>query len=63
MEAGLRVVHNLAEDHPEQVDRLAQAYRRWAARVGAQPWPMPQTPPGERGGTLPLPDYLKADRT
>ena len=55
-------LHNLAEAHPEQVDRLANAYRAWAARVGAQPWPMPQTPPVERGGMLPLPDYLKADR-
>ena len=63
MEADRTELHNLAEAHPEHVDRLAEAYRRWAARVGAQPWPMPQTPPGERGGTLPLPDYLKADRT
>ncbi|MGI4758068.1 MAG: arylsulfatase [Janthinobacterium lividum] len=56
-------LHNLADTYPEQVVRLGTAYRTWAARVGAQPWPMPQTPPGERGGTLPLPDYLKTDRT
>ena len=63
MEADRTELHNLADTFPEQVVRLGAAYRAWAARVGAQPWPMPQTPPGERGGSLPLPDYLKTDRT
>lgn len=63
MDADRTEMHNLANDRPDQVDRLASAYRQWARRVGAQPWPMPQTPLGERGGSLPLPDYLKSDRT
>jgi arylsulfatase len=62
MEADRTESNNLAEVYPDQVIRLADAYRGWAKRVGAQPWPMPQTPPGERTGSLPLPDYLKADR-
>jgi arylsulfatase A-like enzyme len=62
MEMDRTELHNLADAQPAVVDRLAGAYRSWAKRVGAQPWPMPQTPPGERGGSLPLPDYLKADR-
>lgn len=63
MDADRTELHNLADTQPEQVFRLAAAYRVWAKRVGAQPWPMPQTPPGDRGGQLPLPDYLKTDRT
>lgn len=63
MDADRTELHNLAETYPDLVNRLAKAYRTWSARVGAQPWPMPQTPAGERGGTLPLPDYLKIDRT
>lgn len=63
MEADRTELHNLADLLPKEVDRLASAYRFWSKRVGAQPWPMPQTPAGERGGVLPLPDYLKTDRT
>ena len=63
MAADRTELHNLADAQPQQVVRLATAYRDWAARVGAQPWPMPQTPPGERSGALPLPNYLKTDRT
>ncbi len=63
MDADRTERRNIADAQPEQVDRLARAYRDWARRVGAQPWPMPQTPAGERGGALPLPDYLKTDRT
>jgi arylsulfatase A-like enzyme len=61
MEADRTELHNLADAMPERVDMMAEAYRTWAKRVGAQPWPMPETPPNQRGG-LPLPDYLKADR-
>lgn len=63
MAADRTELHNLADAQPERVQQMADAYRAWAKRVGAQPWPMPQTPPGERGGSLPLPDYLKTDRT
>lgn len=62
MEADRTELHNLASAMPERVDAMAASYRAWAARVGAQPWPMPETPPGEHGGSLPLPAYLKHDR-
>lgn len=62
MEADRTELNNLASTMPARVQQMALAYRSWAARVGAQPWPMPETPPGERGGSLPLPDYLKMDR-
>jgi len=63
MEADRTELHDLSAAQPQVVVRLAQAYRDWAARVGAQPWPLPQTPAGQQGGQLPLPKYLKADRT
>jgi arylsulfatase len=62
MEADRTEMHSLADTHPEQVDRLAAAYKVWADRVGAQNWPMPQTPPADRHDGLGLPDYLKVDR-
>jgi arylsulfatase A-like enzyme len=55
-------LHDLAEAMPERVTSMAKDYRTWAARVGALPWPLPQTPPNARGGVLPLPEYLKHDR-
>lgn len=61
MDADRTELHNLAEANPAQVHRMADAYRTWAKRVGAQPWPMPQTPGGDRSG-LPLPKYLEDDR-
>ncbi len=61
MEADRTELHNLADVHLERLVQMAEAYRGWAKRVGAQPWPMPQTPVGQRGG-LPLPTYLKIDR-
>lgn len=62
MDADRTELHDLADAVPERVNMMAEAYRNWAKRVGAQPWPMPETPAGERGGSLPLPDYLKRDR-
>lgn len=62
MEADRTETDDLADREPDQVVRLAAAYDTWAKRVGAQPWPMPQTPEGLRNGSLPMPDYLRADR-
>lgn len=62
MDADRTEMHNLADAMPDRVVSMAAAYRAWAERVGAQPWPMPRTPQGERGGSLPLPEYLKHDR-
>jgi arylsulfatase A-like enzyme len=62
MDSDRTELHNLAEAMPERVDTMMKAYHAWADRVGAQPWPMPQTPPSERGGGLPQPAYLIHDR-
>lgn len=62
MDADRTELHNLADAMPDRVNAMAEAYRGWAKRVGAQPWPMPETPAGERTGALPLPGYLKVDR-
>lgn len=62
MEADRTESDDLVDREPEQVKRLAAAYEGWAKRVGAQPWPMPQTPAGARTGELPMPDYLRVDR-
>lgn len=62
MQADRTELTNLADAEPDRVARMASAYRSWAQRVGAQPWPMPETPPGERTGGLGLPEYLKTDR-
>lgn len=62
MEADRTELNDLADAEPERVNQMAEAYRAWAKRVGAQPWPMPQTPANEHGG-LPLPEYLKHDRS
>jgi arylsulfatase len=57
-------MHDLADQHPDLVRKMADDYAKWARRVGVQPWPMPQTPAGsERDGAMPSPDYLLHDRT
>jgi len=62
MEADRTETNNLVDREPAQVARLAAAYEVWAKRIGAQPWPMPQTPPGARTGAMPMPGYLRVDR-
>jgi arylsulfatase len=62
METDRTELYNLAEVHPERVDAMQAEYRKWAHRVGVQPWPMLETPPDARTGALPLPEYLKTDR-
>ena len=55
--------HNLADQHPDRMKKMADDYANWAKRAGVQPWPMPQTPPGsERSGAMTSPDYLLKDR-
>ena len=55
--------HDLADQYPDRVRKMANDYALWAKRVGAQPWPMPETPRGnERDGGLPAPEYLRKDR-
>jgi arylsulfatase A-like enzyme len=63
MEQDRTEMHDLADQHPDRVKKMAGDYSAWATRVGVQPWPMPQTPRGsERDGAMPSPEYLLKDR-
>lgn len=56
-------MHDLADHNPDRVRKMAADYAAWAKRVGAQPWPMPETPPGSiHDGGMPSPPYLRHDR-
>lgn len=55
-------MHDLADLHPDMVRKMSADYAAWAKRVGVQPWPMPQTPAGERQGVMASPPYLLHDR-
>ena len=59
MEADRTELHDLAHAQPERVKTMAAMWDAWAARVGTQPWPMPQTPPFERTGKMDVPAYLE----
>ncbi len=63
MERDRTEMHDLADMYPDRVVKMLGDYTAWAKRVGAKPWPMPETPAGnERNGGLPSPDYLLKDR-
>ena len=63
MERDRTEMHDLADQYPERVKKMADDYATWANRVGVQPWPMPETPPGPiRDGAMPAPEYLLKDR-
>jgi arylsulfatase len=63
MERDRTEMHDLADVYPDRVVKMLGDYSAWAKRVGAKPWPMPETPAGnERNGGLPSPDYLLKDR-
>lgn len=63
MERDRTEMRNLADQYPDRVRKMIADYAAWAHRVGAQPWPMPQTPRGnEREGGMPTPPYLLKDR-
>jgi arylsulfatase len=63
MERDRTEMRNLADQYPDRVRKMIADYAAWSHRVGAQPWPMPQTPRGnEREGGLPAPPYLLKDR-
>jgi arylsulfatase len=55
-------MHDVADLYPGRVAKMAADYAAWAHRVGAQSWPMPETPEDERTGAMPLPEYLRHDR-
>ncbi len=63
MEHDRTEMHDLADRHPDRVRKMVADYAAWAKRVGVQPWPMPQTPPGSvRMGAMTSPPYLLHDR-
>ena len=62
MEADRTEMHDIADLYPDRVRSMATAYADWAKYVGAQPWPMPETPERERAGAMPSPPYLRQDR-
>ncbi len=59
MEADRTELHDLAHAEPERTQAMAAMYDAWAKKVGAQPWPMPQTPPADGTGAMPVPAYLE----
>ena len=59
MEADRTELNDLAASQPERAKAMADMWDAWAKRIGVQPWPMPQTPPGERTGVLGVPPYLQ----
>lgn len=59
MEADRTELHDLASAQPVRAKAMAAMWDDWAQRIGVQPWPMPQTPPGARTGAMPTPPYLQ----
>jgi arylsulfatase len=55
-------LHDLAASQPARVISMRAMWDAWVKRIGVQPWPMPQTPPGERSGKLTVPSYLERCR-
>ena len=37
-------LHDLAEEHPERLERMVEAWQAWAARVGVRDWPFENKP-------------------
>ncbi len=62
METDRTELHNVADQNPDVVKRLAAAYADWASRVGAQRWPMPETTLRDQVGGMMSPTYLRHDR-
>lgn len=54
-------MHDLTDKYPQRVKAMAADYQKWAKYVGAQPWPMPETPQNVREGAMPSPGYLRRD--
>jgi arylsulfatase len=52
MESDRTELRNIADEHPDQVNKMAADYSAWAKRVGVQPWPMPETPAGPSAKAL-----------
>jgi arylsulfatase A-like enzyme len=59
MEADRTELHDLSHKEKDRVKKMEAMWNDWAKMVGAQPWPMPGTPKGDRTGDMPTPGYLK----
>jgi arylsulfatase len=59
MEADRTEIRDLAPQQPAHVKAMTAMWNEWADHCGVQPWPMPQTPPGERSGVMQVPTYLR----
>lgn len=59
MEADRTELHDLATAEPERAKHMAAMWDAWAKEIGVQPWPMPQTPAGQRTGAMVVPAYLE----
>jgi arylsulfatase len=59
MEADRTELNDLAKAEPGRVKAMAAEYDAWAKRIGVQPWPMPETPAGDRTGNMEVPAYLE----
>jgi arylsulfatase len=59
MEADRTELHDLSSVQPQRARKMAAMWDGWATSIGVHPWPMPQTPPGERTGKMPVPPYLQ----
>ena len=59
MEADRTELHDLAQAETERGRAMAAMYDGWAKKIGVQPWPMPETPSGERSGKMVVPAYLE----
>ncbi len=59
MEADRTELHDLSSVEPDRTRKMTAMWNNWAKNIGVQPWPMPQTPPGERTGKMPVPPYLQ----
>jgi arylsulfatase len=63
MERDRTEMHDLADQFPDRVKKMASDYAAWTRRAGVQPWPMPETPHDAiREGAMTSPDYLLKDR-
>lgn len=54
--------HDIADQNTDRVRKMADDYAKWAKLVGAQSWPMPETPQRQHEGAMPSPPYLRKDR-
>jgi arylsulfatase len=60
MEADRTELHDLAAAEPDRMLHMIRMWEDWARNVGAQPWPLPETPRGEIMPGVGVPDYLQS---